>query len=194
MSAIAGWATFGRALVITPEKRNEFIGIHVPYEIDMLVHTFKQLEEDLAAKLAPRADESDKKTMRNALIEAFCLHARNLFYFFKDKQGSKATDYAQPYQPTAVNNIDDEKIQTQIAHLSETRTDDPTKKIGPDERKTIMLNLITEIHCFSQALKKEFRPLWPYTTAPTSLAKSAMLEVSDAAIGASSSIEQTSFP
>ena len=50
---------------------------HVGYELDMLVYTFDKLL--LVEQLVERSLQAGQV---NALIEAFCLHARNLDEFF----------------------------------------------------------------------------------------------------------------
>ena len=57
---------------------------HVGYELDMLVYTFDKLL--LVEPLVPRSFQAGQV---NALIEAFCIHARNLDEFF---QGSGRGD------------------------------------------------------------------------------------------------------
>jgi len=91
---------------------------HVGYELDMLVYTFDKL-----LLVEPLVRRSFQAGQVNALIEAFCIHARNLHEFF---QGSRAdTLKANTF---AVNNfkprpIDQErktliaKINRQISHL-----------------------------------------------------------------------------
>jgi hypothetical protein len=57
---------------------------HVGYELDMLVYTFDKLL--LVERLVERSFQGGQV---NALIEAFCIHARNLDEFF---QGSGRAD------------------------------------------------------------------------------------------------------
>jgi hypothetical protein len=62
------WGTF-MGIVETQLK-------HVGYELDMLVYTFDKLL--LVEPLVPRSFQAGQV---NALIEAFCIHARNLDEF-----------------------------------------------------------------------------------------------------------------
>jgi hypothetical protein len=56
---------------------------HLPYELDMLEQSFLRLHSE-------GADELDK-LIKNALVETFWVHARNLFEFFKQCPSSEHT-------------------------------------------------------------------------------------------------------
>jgi len=56
----------------------EIIEKHLSYEIDMLRLTYEKLEAGA---------QSLDKTIHDALIESFCVHARSLSYFFANKKG-----------------------------------------------------------------------------------------------------------
>ena len=124
---------------------------HLHYEINMLLATFNQLKR-------PR----DPVTA-NALIDSFCIHARNLDDFFLGRRGAKATTYAKPsYTPYIDGGISeklDKKLNTQIAHLTDARTSDPTKKIDPKDRLDLVRTLLAEVHNFAKHLKSEYKPL-----------------------------------
>ncbi len=117
-------------------------------------------------------DEDTNKVIRNALVESFCIHARNLIDFFNSKQGLDPRDFAPNYMPTVVNQIDSKlarKLHTQIAHLTYKRTDDPNNKIGAAQRDEFLSRLLYEIDDFSRRLRPEWQALWPYTTTPNSI-------------------------
>jgi hypothetical protein len=71
---------------------------HVGYELDMLVYTFDKL-----LLVEPLVTRSFQAGQVNALIEAFCIHARNLDEFFQcSGQGNtlKAATFADSrYKP-----------------------------------------------------------------------------------------------
>ena len=97
---------------------------HLGYELDMLVYTFDKLL--LVEHLVERSLQPGQV---NALIEAFCIHARNLDEFF---QGSgrgdtlKAETFADnEYTPLASDKDRKElvrKINKQISHLTQQHT------------------------------------------------------------------------
>jgi hypothetical protein len=132
----------------TPE---EIFEEHLHYEIDMLVATFERL---------PAVSDS---AMANALIESFCIHARNLHDFFLGRRGAKAETFAtaayKAYIAGAISSDLDRKLNTQIAHLSEARTSDPAEKIGPADRLELLATLLAEVHNFAKHLQPQYQPL-----------------------------------
>jgi hypothetical protein len=123
---------------------------HLHYELWMLVETYSRLE----------AGVSDH-VLANALIEAFCIHARNLDYFFAGKRGTDTATYADEY--VAYGGGDDlgegarKKLQTQIAHLTKARTADEGSKVGRVDRRKIVEALVGEAHRFHQHLKPQYK-------------------------------------
>jgi hypothetical protein len=99
----------------------------------------------------PNADE----VTNNALIEAFCLHARNLIEFFEKKTDKYATGEYQAFFHTSKKNIAKikRKINIQISHLiyGERATNDASK-IGPDDRAEVLNILSDEIAQFKAHL------------------------------------------
>jgi hypothetical protein len=67
----------------------DIIEEHLPYEIDMLRHTYRQLS--VVSKVDPAHETNEQRANRCALIESFCVHARSLIDFFADdKKGTDA--------------------------------------------------------------------------------------------------------
>ena len=134
-------------------KLVEVIERHLPYEIGMLFSTYKRLE----------AGEPDHD-VRNALIEAFCIHARNLIDFLKGKRkGVRARSVTDGYTPFAGTKIDralTKKIEDQIAHLSIGRTSDPNEKIDGRVRSVLLWAIATELVEFQRHLKPQYRTAW----------------------------------
>src|SRR5260370_26249933 len=106
----------------------EIIGEHLPYEIDMLRLTYKELEAG-AKKSAPKSQE--EQACRYALIEAFCVHARSLIDFFADKRYKQTDAIASDFTTGFATALDVAKeplksirvkLNKQIFHL----TKDPT--------------------------------------------------------------------
>ena len=140
---------------------------HVGYELDMLVYTFDKLL--LVEQLVERRFQAGQV---NALIEAFCIHARNLDEFF---QGSgradtlKAQTYANsgykphPNDKERKNLIS--KINKQISRLTEQRTSVAEEKISAADRAKLYSILITEADNFTRHLPPHLRPAWKYVPA-----------------------------
>jgi hypothetical protein len=111
---------------------DELLGHHLVYEIDMLRETHGKLP-------------NDHTVLNNALIESFCVHARNLIEFFC-KRAKKYTD--DNYRPFA--NVDKNlkairvRINVQISHIIYAgRTVKDSEKINDEDRAEI-LNILSE--------------------------------------------------
>ncbi len=134
----------------------EILGIHLPYELWMLRATYEKLR-------SPPADE----VLCNALIESFCLHARQLLEFFENRQGKHAKDYTGGSYKAAhlasLSKAERTKLNTQIAHISGQRTVDPSKKIGLSLRAKLITALEREANEFKNQLSSEFKQMfkWP---------------------------------
>jgi len=147
-----------------------FLGIvetqlkHVAYELDMLVYTFDKLL--LVEQLVERSFQAGQV---NALIEAFCIHARNLDEFF---QGSGCGDaltaktFANSgYKPRAndkerKNLIS--KINQHISRLTEQHTSIAEERISSADRAKVYSILIGEADNFTRHLQPQLRPAWKY--------------------------------
>ena len=142
-----------------PATPEEIFAEHLHYEIDMLLGTFHRLQT-----------VSDP-VMRNALMESFCIHARNLDDFFLGRRGAKAQTYAaanyRAYLAGRFSSDLDRKLNTQIAHLTEARTSDPAEKIGQADRLELLTTLLAEVHNFAEHLRPDYQPLSRLATYPT---------------------------
>jgi polyphosphate kinase len=137
---------------------------HVGYELDMLVYTFDKLL--LVERLVERSFQAGQV---NALIEAFCVHARNLDEFF---QGSgradtlKAQTFADSRYKPRPNDKERKdimrKINKQISHLTEQRTSVVEEKFGPADRAKLYSILIAEADNFTRHLQPDLRRAWKY--------------------------------
>ena len=107
----------------------------------MLVYTFDKLL--LVEQLVERSLQAGQV---NALIEAFCLHARNLDEFQGSGRGEtfKAeTLAASEYTPLASDRERKDlvrKINKQISHLTEQRTSEAKEKIGTADRRSCSIS------------------------------------------------------
>jgi hypothetical protein len=136
---------------------------HLFYEVFMLGETRRKLNE---------RDAKDQITA-NALMEAFCIHARNLNEFFLEngwddtlKASTFATENYQRPEPTKIRQAVFAKINKQISHLTEARTAVAQEKIGPLEREQMFCVLFDELKKFSEHLKPELRPAWKVVFGP----------------------------
>ena len=118
---------------------NELLGHHLRYEVWMLRETHKRFS-------------LDDVVLNNALIESFCLHARNLIEFLDKKSQNYTTKNYRPFnhvknrkEITTINR----RINVQISHvIYEGRTVKESEKINVDERAKILAILNEEISQF----------------------------------------------
>lgn len=143
-------------------KLSDVLLEHVQYEIGMLVAMFAKLE----------AGGLSDAQLNDALIEAFCVHARNLNSFL-DSAGEKGKSFAD--DAAAKSFVDEDyvafangaprselvaKIQKQIMHISLKRIG--AEKVDAVDRRELFLALMAEIQNFSRHLKPNFQSAWKY--------------------------------
>jgi len=114
-----------------------------------------------------RSGEDGDQPTKNAMIEAFCIHARNLNEFFLEN-GRDDTLRASGFTTSAYKPPDNDqvrrsifaKINKQISHLTEARTTVANEKIGDLEREQMYCFLFDDLRRFSEHLKPELRSAW----------------------------------
>jgi hypothetical protein len=113
-------------------REEKQVGEHLAYEIKMLHETRKAL----------RGNPVSPQVITFALMESFCVHARNLNEFFLESKRNdtlKASTFATSSYRRPENPEDRralfQKIHTQIAHLTAERTSAAAEKIGPVDRE-----------------------------------------------------------
>jgi hypothetical protein len=150
---------------------------HFVYEVWMLIETRERLLGEAYTVLR------DDVVVRNALIESFCVHARNLIRFFTDKDHAKASSFVDvayaPFANGAVASDLVHKLSDQIMHLGRKRTADPREKIDGRGREELFVKLGAEVANFLQHLKPEYRALWPAPTlSPSTPPRSSLAQAS----------------
>jgi len=137
----------------------EIFNEHIPYEIDMLRKAYHLT-----------AGQRPKGVLKNALIEAFCIHARSLIDFFKCKrlrdEDVIASDFTNvafiPEINDAVEPLKTIKIRMnkQIFHLTRDRTIVEAAKFDPGRDGPDVVNrLEKEIARFIGCVRPEFGSL-----------------------------------
>jgi polyphosphate kinase len=137
---------------------------HVGYELDMLIYTYDKLL--LVQPLVRRAFQAGQV---NALVEAFCLHARNLDEFF---QGSGRADTLNAktfadsrYRPRPNDQNRKElvsKISKHVSHLTEHRTSVAEETVGTADCAKLYSVLIADAENFTRHIQPHLRPAWSY--------------------------------
>jgi hypothetical protein len=139
-------------------REEELLGEHLGYEIKMLHEMRKAL----------RGEPISKRMIANAVMESFCLHARNLNEFFLETSNRpdtlKASSFATgDYQP--LDSPDDRralfgKINKQISHLTTERTSIPEQKIGNSDREEMYGWIYAHLEYFADRPRPELRSAW----------------------------------
>ena len=126
-----------------------------------------------------RSGNGGDQPTKNAIIEAFCIHARNLNEFFLGigqgdtlKASSFTTSKYQRSEPDEVRRSVFAKINKQISHLTEARTTVPREKIGDLEREQMYCFLFDDLKRFSDHLKPALRPAWGVKFGSDGIARS----------------------
>jgi hypothetical protein len=143
---------------MTPDGMREALSIHVRYEVNMMRSTLRQLA----------LNSSGVETVgENALIESFCIHARNLLDFF-DKKRSPSDGYVaarhfanseySPFQAGRPPNALRGKLSKQVARVTYDRSLDEQLR-GPEIEQLCLL-IEQEIVNFSKHLKRTYRTDW----------------------------------
>ncbi len=152
----------------------ELLHHHVKYEFDMLNGTFEQIGCGVA-----------NWTVANALIEAFCVHARALFEFFEKSRGArKYTDTAYiPFNggDKARRTILTRKLNNQVSHVLDGRTANPAQKIGRVDQIEMHALLNAEFAKFNAHLLPTFAAPVSSPIMPTAVC--AVTTTNDTVIG-----------
>jgi hypothetical protein len=136
---------------VTDALADQCIGRHLPYEIKMMRELYAELPTGKYTRL-----------IHNSNVQSFCIHARNLIEFFKNKPPCDFdprlfTD--KTYQPNG-NFIDSKleaKINQQVTHLTADRTTNADDQLGQPQWKKIIETIEKEIGRFEKALTPTFK-------------------------------------
>jgi hypothetical protein len=142
----------------------DIINEHLPYEIDMLRSTYRQVQ--IAAK--NQASETlEQRVHRFSFIESFCIHARSLIDFFENHQTHPTDVSAANFTIGFATNLDRSKeplktlrakLNKQIFHLTTDRTILTADKFDGGVDGRAILNLIEpEIVRFTSCLASDFK-------------------------------------
>jgi hypothetical protein len=147
---------------MTPIER--LLRRHLPYELDMLEHTFRLLHssDDHAQNL--RKDI----VVANALLESFWTHARNLIEFFNKKaKGDGLAGLASPqdmtegYFPDTKMTELDQMINVQISHLQYHRPQLSEDQLNYSEMDRVRNAIAREVRRFNECmLSSKYRDAW----------------------------------
>jgi len=142
------------------EVEIEMLRKHLPYELDMMHEAFRILQG---------ADDANGGTVRNAMIEAFWIHARNIMEFLTRRKRRRrepsgiasAKDFTGPeFSAELEPKIDKIRpaINVQITHLQYERKDAPQEKIADNKMDWIMQAIDSDMKRFEKHLQEKYRP------------------------------------
>jgi hypothetical protein len=146
---------------LTDKEARDFIEEHLPYEVHMLRAAIMLLATGCWAR-----------PMRNMLIEDFCLHARNLAEFFKNKDDCdfEPRMFAKDGYKLNTKFVDGSRlsrINEQISHLSKRRTRLNREKIDHGERAGVLSAIEDELNRLKAELKPPYDKLWKVGPGPS---------------------------
>jgi hypothetical protein len=133
---------------------------HLPYELDTFEQSYVFLHSDEYAELRRRP------FLKNAAIEVFWLHARNLMEFLTHlknptPQGAvSARDFSPDYQPDLKMKSMDQRINAAVSHLLYERKTTPEDKLGGYDMLRVKECIDREIEQFEKAMLEEYRAIW----------------------------------
>ena len=138
----------------THEFAKKMLGHFIPYEVGMM----RALHKRLSAGSCPRL-------CRNAEIESFHIHARNLMEFFTDDKQCAIdprtfTTGNYRIQGNFIPRTLENKISQQIVHLTHERTDVEMDKLSDRERDETLQHIEKQIVLFEKALTPEWKSIW----------------------------------
>ena len=139
---------------VTDAVAEAFISRHLPYEVQMMRELHPELTSGRYNQL-----------IHNSNIQSFCIHARNLIEFFKNKKSCDFdprlfTDSRHEPNGDFIEHVLEGKIHQQIAHLTAQRTANAEDQLGPKQWTKILKRVNDEIERFEAALTPEFRKKW----------------------------------
>jgi len=154
------------AVLMPDQILNDIIREYLPYEIDMLRLTHKQLEGYRAREELLETDP--EKVVRLALIESFCVHARSLIHFFSNTRSKRTDSISSDFIDGCKTGFDVEedplksilyRLNKQIFHLTKDRTVVQEEKfnVGSDGVKVLEL-VEREIANFKKCIRPGFPP------------------------------------
>jgi hypothetical protein len=136
------------------DQKIKHLGDHLPYELLMLRHAYRQMLVDRYA------------LDWNAFYEAFVVHARILFEFLMNEGGPnnfKARDFSSEFiakKCDTVQRLINQHLHWQVFHFGKQRKSDDEDKVGNEERRAIFDWIEENFTTFIAALEPELRAHW----------------------------------
>jgi hypothetical protein len=137
---------------MTENQKTAYLEDHLPYEILMLRYTFQKI----------MAFQSQLDW--NAYYESFVLHARNLYLFLTNGDGSnaKASDFIAGFKAQKTNETISafQRLGTQVFHLGPARPSDELQKVAIVQATVVNNWLDQNFSSFIDGLDEKYRLHW----------------------------------
>ena len=133
---------------------------HLPYELDMLDRAFEFLHAD------KYTDLRQPGFFRNAAIEAFWLHARNLIEFLTHPKNSgpqgtvSARDFTSGFNPDMKMRVMDQRINAWVSHLLYNRESQPEERLDGYDMLRVREAIDREMQQFQKHLLPDYEAIW----------------------------------
>ncbi len=139
----------------TEAEKSAFLQERVGYELAMLNYTFMRL-------VTARPSTLEEQLDRNAFMEAFAVHARNLIQFLSAKTESddrNATDYVPDFEAPDQAHLEEplRRLEKQILSLAAFRATGPREKFGVEDARELYTWIVPTILKFEEGLGPEYR-------------------------------------
>jgi len=150
---------------VTPAEK-AMLEEHLPYELDMLEAASAFLHDE-------KRDRTDV-AVRNAMIEAFWIHARNLIEFLtlrrEQRDGATGVASARDFTKKTFSSPDNlgsivNDVNDQITHLRYERKTSPQEKLAGWNMDVVRPAILSGIEKFEDSLQEQYKPLWVWRSS-----------------------------
>ena len=137
------------------QEKLAYLEEHVSYDVVMLNYTFMRL-------LTLRPSSSEEQLDRNAFLESFGVHARNLVDFLSEKSredGRNASDYVPDFEAPDQARVKQAifRLEKQILHVTSLRATDPQQKFNAGDARELYAWIVPAILKFQGQLGPPYR-------------------------------------
>jgi hypothetical protein len=142
---------------------------HLPYELDMFDEATAYLQSKEFEQSVNVTERGTAWFKKNAAIEVFWTHARNLIEFLirtKSKSidemmfAASARDFAEEFRSELDADTLMGKINAQVSHLGFGRKTSPVEKLGSIDMNWVKPAIDSEIKRFESLLNSDCRDYW----------------------------------
>ena len=137
------------------QEKIAYLEERISYELVMLSYTFMRL-------LTSRPSTAEEQLDRNAYLESFGVHARNLVAFLSEKSPGddrNASDYVPDFEAPDQARLQQvlSRLEKQILHATALRATDPQEKFTADDARELYAWIVPAILRFQGQLGPSYR-------------------------------------